>query len=385
VHFITPETAWLEGQAEGLNLINLLASQWGNLFTNVGDITGNASGCSRDETIVWVGTENRHHLLGHISLLGTKGDPLFPMCSGGVDEAFFGDPDMTCLTEWADTCKKREGVVIRPHFPVPTCEEPVYIALGKVDGLELRDFANPAAGNLDLFPFKEWYRYLNCGYRVAAVGGTDKMSAGMPVGGVRTYAKLDKNQGFSFKNWGEAVRKGRTYTSSGPIMDLAVDGHGIGDDIKFGAGGGTVEVLATADCAWPIHRLEVIVNGQVVAATASKEGSKSLKIRQKVKLTGSSWIAARCSSVLKVHHCWPIHLGGHTSPVYVTVGGRKQFNMNDAQYMLTLIDGGLTYLENLSIRYTDAKQAKLMAMFEQAKQNIAGHMHNHLPGTHHHH
>lgn len=29
VHFITPQTAWLEAQAEGINVVNLLASQWG--------------------------------------------------------------------------------------------------------------------------------------------------------------------------------------------------------------------------------------------------------------------------------------------------------------------------------------------------------------------
>ena len=39
VHFLSPTTALLEAQAEGLNLINLLAAQWGDLFTNVGDIT----------------------------------------------------------------------------------------------------------------------------------------------------------------------------------------------------------------------------------------------------------------------------------------------------------------------------------------------------------
>ena len=87
VHFLSPETAHLEGQGEGLNLVNLLASQWGKLFTNVADITGNLSGSSGDGTLVWVGTENRNHLLGHISMLGTRGDPVFPMCTGGPGEA----------------------------------------------------------------------------------------------------------------------------------------------------------------------------------------------------------------------------------------------------------------------------------------------------------
>jgi hypothetical protein len=51
VHFISPQTAWLEAQGEGVNLVNLLASQWGDLFTNVGDLTGDLSGVSRDDTL----------------------------------------------------------------------------------------------------------------------------------------------------------------------------------------------------------------------------------------------------------------------------------------------------------------------------------------------
>ena len=79
VHFISPHTAWLEGQAEGVNVVNLLASQWGRLFTNVGDYTGRV-GIVEDDTIVYVGTENRNHILGHISMLGTQGLPVYPMC-----------------------------------------------------------------------------------------------------------------------------------------------------------------------------------------------------------------------------------------------------------------------------------------------------------------
>ena len=40
VHFLSPVSAMLEGSAEGVNVINLLASQWGELMTNVGDFDG---------------------------------------------------------------------------------------------------------------------------------------------------------------------------------------------------------------------------------------------------------------------------------------------------------------------------------------------------------
>jgi len=380
VHFISPQTAWLEGQAEGLNLVNLLASQWGRLFTNVADITGDASGCSAEDTIVWVGTENRHHLLGHISLLGARGDPVFPMCAGGPSEAYLGDPDVTTLTEWAAACRRREGIVIRPHFPHPICEEPVYFALGQLDGAELRQYADPASGSLDQFCFKEWYRYLNCGYRVAAVGGTDKMSAGMPVGGVRTYARLGSDDEFTFQNWGRAIRAGRTFTTSGPLITLRVEGREIGDDIRLPASGGALEIEAEAHSLWPIHLLEVVVNGQVIASSADQAGSKRLALRSKVRVNRSSWIAARCGSRLRVQHCWPIHLGAHTSPVYVTLGGEEMFSPADVTYMLTLIDGGLTYLDTLSVRYDEERHRRMKAIFKRARRELQRRQHGHVHG-----
>jgi hypothetical protein len=370
VHFISPETAWLEGQGEGLNLINLLASQWGRLFTNVADISGDASGCSRDDTIVWVGTENRNHLLGHISMLGTHGDPVFPMCTGGADEAYLGDPDVTTLTEWAKTCRERDGVAIRPHFPSPICEEPVYFMLGQLDGAELRGFADPASGSLDVHCFREWYRYLNCGCRVAAVGGTDKMSAGMPVGGVRTYARLGPDDEFTFENWGKAVRAGRTFTTSGPLIDFVVDGREVGDEIRMRDGGGTVEVHASASSIWPIHCLEVVVNGQVAARAVREKGASRITLKRKIRIPGSGWVAARCGSRYLAHHCWTIHLGAHTSPVYIICGDQPVFSPSDASYMLTLIDGGLTYLDTLSVRYEEKRHREMKAIFEEARAEI---------------
>ena len=379
VHFLSPHTAWLQGQAEGLNLINLLASQWGRLFTNTGDITGDP-GVEKDDTLVWVGTENRNHMLGHISMLGTHGDPVFPMCCGGPSEAYLGDPDERTLSEWADECRRKQGVVIRPHFPGPNLENPVDIVTGKFDGLEMRYFNGPITGSLDAYNLTEYYRYLNCGYRVACVGGTDKMSAGMPVGGVRTYAQLDTGRAFDFENWGAAIRAGRTFSTSGPLISLTVDGQAPGSEITLKGGDGTVEVSARAECAWPIHQLEVVLNGCVVAQTSSKRGAKKLALSEKVRIKGSCWLAARCGSNLQVQHVWPIYLGAHTSPVYVVVPGTELFSPSDATYMLTLIDGGLTYLDTLSVRYDEKRHREMKAIYQHAKSHLEGRLHNHGGG-----
>lgn len=366
VHFLSPQTAWLEAQAEGVNLVNLLASQWGDLFTNVADITGDLSGVSRDDTLIWVGTENRQHMLGHMSLLGTKGEPVFPMCAGGPEESYLGDPTWTSLAEWADLCREREGLVVIPHFPNPYCEVAADIVLGKVDAAEIRYFT-PA---LDSFNVREWYRFLNCGYRVAAVGGTDKMSAGMPVGGVRTYAHL-RDEEFTFANWARAVRAGRTFTTSGPLIGLLVEGCAPGDEIRLPAGGGTLEVEAWVQSVQPFHELQIVVNGQIMARQETEEGTLQTRLRSKVRLEGSAWIAARCVSRLKVWHVRPVHIAAHTSPVYVCCGDAELFSPSDATYMLTLIDGGLTWLDTLSIPASPERYARIRGVFETAHANLS--------------
>ncbi|MGQ9555413.1 MAG: CehA/McbA family metallohydrolase [Anaerolineae bacterium] len=370
VHFISPQTAWLEAQGEGVNLVNLLASQWGDLFTNVGDITGTPSGVSQNDTIVWVGTENRQHLLGHMSLLGAKGSPVYPMCASGPSESYLGDPVWSSLAEWADRCRRQEGLVVIPHFPNPYCEVVADLVLDKVDGVEIRYFDY----TLDNFQMREWYRFLNCGYRVAAVGGTDKMWAGMPVGGVRTYADLAGEE-FTFANWAKAVRAGRTFTSSGPIIGLSVEGKAPGDEIRLRSGGGTLAVEAWAESVLPFHALQIVANGRVVASEECQEGCGRLAVAINLPVSASSWIAARCVSRHKVWHGWPIHVAAHTSPVYVNVGGLRQFSPSDATYMMTLLDGGMTWLDTLSIPADAERQAKIRRVFQEAKEALHQRLH----------
>src|SRR4029077_15127326 len=193
VHFLSPSTAVLEGQAEGLNLVNLLAAQWGDLFTNVGDLPHGPLTSRDGETVVQLGTENRQHILGHLSLLGGHGAPVFPMSASGPGESYLGDPLWSCRGDWADACRKREGLVVAPHYPYPTAELAADIALGKIDALEVRSqFSKVLAFNE--LSFLDWYRYLNCGYRLPCVGGTDKMFAWMPVGFQRTYAYVGQKE-----------------------------------------------------------------------------------------------------------------------------------------------------------------------------------------------
>ena len=48
VHFLSPQTALLEGAAEGVNVVNLLASQWGEMYSNVSDFDGRSTLGAKD-------------------------------------------------------------------------------------------------------------------------------------------------------------------------------------------------------------------------------------------------------------------------------------------------------------------------------------------------
>ncbi|MFC1671812.1 CehA/McbA family metallohydrolase [Planctomycetota bacterium] len=383
VHFISPHTAWLEGQAEGVNVVNLLASQWGRLFTNVGDIIGKPN-VVEDDTIVYVGTENRNHMLGHMSMLGTKGDlPVYPMCCGGPGESWIGDPDFMLLAEWARENKRRRGVVIRPHYPFcGHTEDPVPILAGLVDALEINVMRQ------DGFPVQEWYRYLNCGYRVAVAGGTDKMSAGTALGWQRTYAKLDRNKPFTYDEWAKAMRAGRTVSTSGPVIDLTVDGKSIGDSLRMSSSGGTVEVAAVAECYRPIDRLEIVMQGQVMAsAQGGPGGAKKLKLRKKIRVPHSTWIAARCYG--RQGHPSE-HMAAHTSPVYMKVGRTRAFDGPAAEHMLALVEGGIEYLNTLATVFDERSRKRMAKQFNEARQALkgrliveAGHSHHHGSGGYH--
>jgi hypothetical protein len=341
VHFLGANGAHREAQAEDLNVVNLLQSQWGHLFTNAEDALG-ATTTNGGRTIVYTSQENRQHLLGHLTLLGLK-QPVMPWCTDGPSEAELGGALETTMAHWADACHAQGGTVVIPHLPNPNGEPAALIATGRADAVEII--------RVDSYNHQEYYRYLNNGYRLPLVGGTDKMSSDVPVGLYRTYAAI-RDEEWSYDAWCRAVRAGRTFLSAGPMLRLSVEGAQIGDTLTLPSGGGTLEIVAEAESILPIHTLEIVQNGQVVARTEEREGTRRLALRATVKVSGNSWFAARCGGpryyeMMRFLDCWGRGMFAHTSPIYVAVGGPWQlFDPATTQYMLTLIDGSLAYIRH---------------------------------------
>ncbi|MCP4642085.1 MAG: CehA/McbA family metallohydrolase [bacterium] len=389
VHFLSPPTAGLEGAGEGVNVVNLLASQWGELMTNVGDFDGKTTFGSREaggdgEYLVRVGTENRQHVLGHISLIGYQGNIIAPMTTGGADESALGDPVDVLLLEWARQCHQQGGLVVLPHFPNPRAEHAAAVVSGDIDAVEMTSWGDLYSG-IDPYSLSDWYRYLNCGYFVPAVGGTDKMAASTAVGTVRTYAKLRKNLEFTFDAWMDAVRAGETFVTYGPLLEFSVEGRPAGAQIDMSAKGGTVDVeWAVASVTTPMTRVDLVVNGEI---------RESRRVRRKddagswrVKVARSAWMAL----LVRGQHAGMREIvAAHSSPVMVRVAGSPFFAAADAVTILDQIEGAVAYLDTVGTRAETKRYRQMRMLLTSAHRKLhnrlheCGHDHRHTPATDH--
>ena len=388
VHFLSPSTALLEGQAEGVHVVNLLASQWGEMFSNVTDFDGRTTLGAKEfggdgEFLVRVGTENRMQTLGHISLLGYSGRMIHPLCTGGPSESAIGDPQEVTMAEWAQRCIDQGGLVVMPHAPNPQLERAADIVLDLVHAIELMTFnpLNPNQMLLNPYGLADWYRYLNLGYQVPLSGGSDKMAASSLLGGIRTYTQLG-NLDFRYENWMTATKRGNTFVTVGPLVELLVDGVAPGGKIQLPATGGTVNVTWKVESvSLPVDAVEIVVGGFALEQTTLDKALTASGSAQ-IPVNNSTWIAVRVRGSYKGQRG---EIAAHTSAVQVLVEGKPLFSPKDAVAVLEQIEGALAYVDTIAPRPAAQRFKQMRTTLEAAynrlhqRMHANGHFHRHTP------
>jgi hypothetical protein len=314
---------------------------------------------------VVVGTENRQNMLGHLALLGAH-RPTLPFASAGPPEGRLAGALTVLLADWADRCRAAGGLVVAAHFPLPYAEIAADIVAGKIDALETQALGP----GLDDPSVVEWYRFLNLGYRLPIVAGTDKMSAEVPIGAVRTYGHLLTDEPLTFERWAAAVRAGRTFVSSGPVLELAVEGHEPGDVIRL-ASPARLEVTVRARAAQNVLTdLELVVNGRIVAATTST-ATTELTLHERVDIRAGSWIAARSRSGSQIESAFTTSMAAHTSPVYVEVEDRPLVHVPaDADAVEQLIAGARTWVAELAAVDDPRDRDRMLRFFDASLETF---------------
>ncbi len=123
VHFLAPSTALLQAAAEDVDLVNLLAAQWGDLYTNVTDLPWGSMADPSGRRMVVVGTENRQNMLGHLALLGAH-RPVIPFASAVRPRAGWAAPWASCWPTGRIAAGRPGGSSSRPTSRCPTRRSP---------------------------------------------------------------------------------------------------------------------------------------------------------------------------------------------------------------------------------------------------------------------
>jgi hypothetical protein len=206
-------------------------------------------------------------------------------------------------------------------------------ALGTTDAVEWSN-----AGRATFFP---WYAVLNNGLRITATGGEDSISSmhtSKLVGSARTYVYTG-DRGLDAEAWFEGLRAGRAFVSTGPLVELTVNGRMPGDELALPAGGGEVEVSGRVRSITPLDSVSLIFNGEPVETIPVSADRKSADFTKKLKVSGSGWYHLRAEG--KPEERYPLDTAfaqGFTNPVWVTVGGHPVRNRAAAEYCLKWID-----------------------------------------------
>src|SRR5262249_29057965 len=173
----------------------------------------------------------------------------------------------------------------------------------------------------------------------------------------------------------KAVRSGNTFISSGPLLFFRADNHVPGEEITLSKGGGTIEVRGEAKCFVPIHRVEIVRNGVVVAQREEPAGAREITLKEKIRVDGPGWLAARCISKLGPTTAWGFKVLAHTSPIYLQVPGLDFFSPTAAAYLMTLIEGSQTWVEALATRPNGGQLDHIRKIFVEAKERLHQRMH----------
>src|SRR5262245_7420006 len=337
---MTPHAALLEGAAEDLAVVNVLASERGDppRISHLLAFSGQKPALETPGYMVVVNTLNTDLGLGALGLLNCH-RVVYPLRLGG-----HGGLSGYTLTDWCDQCHRKGGLVVWCSFQPDADGEALADAiLGKVD-----------AAALSMWPEesqewqRHWYDLLNCGVRLPMVAGSAKWSNRRKLGEPRTYARLKPGEEFSYRSWIEAVRAGRVFVTKGPLLSFAVNGQDPGSVLELPSAG-DVHVRAEARGREPFGTLEVVWNGRVIAAAeAVFDGPASV--------TESGWLAVRCA-------------GAHASPVYVRVGSHPmRVDLDSHGRVLKQLENTLRWVEDKPDWENERQKQHLIETFQNARQ-----------------
>jgi TolB protein len=362
----THESFFRQLVAEDINVTHALIHMDGTrLMGRWGDLTGKPSPLSTASHILQYAQEYRGSL-GHIGMIGLR-EFILPFV-GGAGGTAYAQPSLEHI--YLDGARAQGGLAgfMHPYQGVPRTPQIAASTLIAMDvALGLGDYYDIGAlWSDELASADFYYRLLNAGFRIPATGGTDNFSdvfLDPPPGSDRTFAHLSGP--LTHQRWLDAIKQGRTFFSTGPLLFLSVEGREPGDEIALPASAPAgVRVKADVTSIAPVETLEILVNGDVVQTVRATDPLK-VSFEGSVNVPAGGWVAARTTGP-KSKYLGDDYAFAQTSAVYVVRGGKKYVKPADVQFLMDTCDAIWTRVEKSRWR-SDAERTAFKAALDKAK------------------
>jgi hypothetical protein len=167
-----------------------------------------------------------------------------------------------------------------------------------------------------------WYPFLNLGFKVNPAAGSDYPYFGPSLPGVERYY-VELKGPFDADAWYAAFKAGRVFVTNGPLLELTVNGQGMGQEIRVPRGT-RLQIDASARLNPDIDKLgrvDLIVHGDVVA-TERANGRDHVEYRTELTADHSMWIALRASGEREAPpqgQTQELAAIAHSAPIYIVV------------------------------------------------------------------
>ena len=171
----------------------------------------------------------------------------------------------------------------------------------------------------------DWYAFLDRGMNRVATGNSDQHEPDQMGGNVRNFVHHPDSAGApDAETIFENLLAFRSQVSSGPYIELSVDGAGIGDTVA--PGGATLQVRLTVRAAGfvPVDYVRIVGNGEVLFEESFEDPGTPLRFDRTIELTPTvdTWVHALAGhSALSPR---PLHSRGSlafTNPIWIDLHG----------------------------------------------------------------
>ncbi len=385
---ITPEDARLQSLAEDLNNANLMvANSGGGFLHDLRYFSGKPDALSGPSHLLYWNEEMRNaSTYGHMCFYGLK-QLVAPLYTGFAGTPFWEDyPPNYAL---ARNTQQQGGAVTYAHpiaggairgssarleplghiYPpmapvifenASVTELPVDLALGQIDALDV--FSNSdEIGSMEI-----WYRLLNCGFRLAVSAGSDSFTNVVDhytPGGGRVY--VHSGSPLNYEEWVRAYKQGRSFGSNGPMLSFTVNGKEPGEEIRLTKDAARIRVSARVRTQVPVEKVEVVVNGRVVASRDAS-GRNEITLDQEIPLERSSWIALRAYGPWQRLVVNDLQTFAHSSPVYVYLDGQPIGSRQDLRFYIAWIGKLIDRVQSRARFATEARRHEVVELFTKA-------------------